>query len=129
MVVDSSAIIAILFGEPESDRFSKLILQADKRLLSAVNHFEASIVADAASKSRDGPTIDDLFAALSLQIVPVAEVDSGIARIAYQRFGKGNHPARLNMGDCFAYALAKLSGEPLLFKGTDFLQTDVKSVT
>lgn len=125
MVVDTSAVVAILRGEPEGDVFQQKIDAADVRLLSAANLVECSIVVG----NRFGqPGLDhlDLFIeAAGLEIVPVDREQALAARQAYRRFSKGLHPAGLNFGDCFAYALSQTSGEPLLFKGNDFHHTDV----
>lgn len=125
MVIDTSALVAILSGEPEQQPFIDAIERADLRLLSAATLVEASIVI----ASRYGPAgLHDLDRLLERADVQVTEVDAEqarTARAAWQRYGKGRHPAALNFGDCFSYALAVTRGEPLLFKGQDFGQTDV----
>ena len=127
MIVDSSALIAIIFGEPEG---AVLLdgLMSDTPRMSAATYFETGMVID--RKAEDDFAVQ-AFARLLLltrvEIVPVTRTHADIARAAYRRFGKGNHPASLNFGDCFAYALARQTGEPLLFKGTDFSQTDIVS--
>ncbi len=128
MIVDSSALIAIILREPEAEIFAAILLASQRNRISAANYLEAAIVADARVQqdSRIG-AYDDLVASVRLEIEDVTVRRAGDARAAYRRFGKGYHPARLNFGDCFAYALAKESGEPLLFKGNDFAQTDVIS--
>ncbi|MBA4159683.1 MAG: type II toxin-antitoxin system VapC family toxin [Gemmatimonadetes bacterium] len=126
MVVDTSAVIAILFAEPMADRLEDAILGSPRPALSAASLAEASIVA---LVRRDEPAereLDLLLARHRLQIVPVTEHHAGIAREAYRQFGKGRHPAGLNFGDCFSYALARTLGEPLLFTGEDFSRTDVE---
>jgi ribonuclease VapC len=125
MVVDSSALLAIMFLEPEAQRFTQLIQASRAPLLSAANFLEASILVE----SRRGIAKRDLFdtfvAESGIRLQPVTRAQAVIARDAYRRFGKGNHPAGLNFGDCFAYALAKERNLPLLFKGEDFTRTDL----
>ena len=124
MVLDTSALVAILTGEPEQVAFIAAIEGADTCLLSAASYVEASIVLEV----RHGPggvqVLDRLLEQAGCEIVAVDAEQARIARSAFQRFGKGRHPAGLNFGDCFAYALAVARGEPLLFKGNDFPQTD-----
>ena len=127
MIVDSSALVAILFNEPEAAEFARLMMREPCRI-SAANYFEAGMVVD--RKTRDEiprQAFDTLVATTRLEIVDVTREQADEARMAYRRFGKGYHEARLNFGDCFAYALAKQSGEPLLFKGHDFSRTDIVS--
>ena len=125
MIVDSSAVLAILFKEPERDVFATALSEAGVRLVSSVNAFEAAVVVS----SRKGPSgireLDLLFHHAGLEIVSFTESHLRLAREAYERYGKGRHPAGLNLGDCCAYALARHSGETLLFKGDDFTRTDV----
>ncbi len=125
MVIDTSAILAILFKEPERDDFATAMGRADVRLVGSVTTLESAIVVLA----RKGPAglreLDLLLHTVSLDVVPFSEEHVALAREAYERFGKGRHPARLNFGDCCSYALARHSGEPLLFKGDDFARTDV----
>jgi ribonuclease VapC len=125
MVIDSSALIAILRGEPEQKAFEAAIASANVRLMSAVTKLEASIVAIGSGPIEGAQDIDELLAILSVTIVPFEEHQADIARDAFARFGKGRHRAGLNFGDCAAYALAMAEAEPLLFKGTDFGATDV----
>ncbi len=125
MVVDTSALLAVLFDEPEAEVFARAIARAEVARVSAANLLEAGIVADCPTDARTGRPLDALVADLRVRIEPVTEEQVRIARQAYLDFGRGNHPAKLNFGDCFAYALAKVSGEPLLFKGDDFGQTDI----
>jgi ribonuclease VapC len=125
VIVDTSALIAIVFGEPDAERYVAALPPGQPSAISAATWFEASILAmqfsdEAAQGLRD--TLDWIFP----EIVPVTHDQMLIARDAYARFGKGRHKAALNFGDCFAYALAKERDEPLLFKGNDFAQTDVK---
>ncbi len=124
MVIDSSAIIAILRLEPEVEKFAKAISSDPVRLLSAATVVEIGILLIARSDSAYAE-FEQLVADIEIEIVPVDEQQSRIALDAFRRYGKGRHPARLNYGDCFTYALAKLTGEPLLFKGNDFSQTDI----
>lgn len=124
MVIDSSAMIAILRLEAEAEKFAKAISSDPVRLLSAATMVEIGILLIAHSDSAY-QEFEQLVADIEIEIVPVDEQQSRIALDAFRRYGKGRHPARLNYGDCFSYALAKLTGEPLLFKGNDFSQTDV----
>jgi ribonuclease VapC len=128
MIIDASAIIAILRGEPDADFFARKIADATSRRVSAVNLVEAAVVIDASRDPIASRRFDDLLEAASVSIEPVTGRQAIIAREAYRDFGKGSgHPAKLNFGDCFAYALAKNLGEPLLFKGNDFTHTDIAS--
>jgi len=125
MIVDSSAVVAILRMEPEAAAFAASIAGANTRI-SAVNYVEAAVVMDSAGDPIVSRRFDDLIGQGAMAIEPVTEEQAHLARAAYHDFGKGSgHPARLNFADCFAYALAKASREPLLFKGNDFLHTDV----
>jgi ribonuclease VapC len=126
MVIDSSALVAILFGEPQADRFVDAIAGAEPRLMSAANLLEAALVVDNQLGSAAGRQLDRFVEQARIEIAPVTERQVSIARQAYLDYGRGNHPAKLNFGDCFAYALAKATGEPLLFKGDDFAHTDIK---
>lgn len=128
MVIDSSAILAILLGEPELHEFNRMIGADPVRLVSAVTMAEAGIVLDSRKGPGVKPDFDAWVRAAGLEIRPVDEAQAALARAAYRRFGKGIHPARLNLGDCFSYALAKHTGQPLLFKGNDFTQTDIRRV-
>jgi ribonuclease VapC len=125
MVVDSSALLAILQDEPERRRFNEAIEAAAERLLSVATFVEVSIVIDA----RYGPPglhhVDLFLDRADIELVDVDAEQARIARDAYSRFGKGRHPAGLNFGDCFSYALAHTRGLPLLFKGEDFARTDL----
>jgi ribonuclease VapC len=125
MVIDTSALIAILRGEPEQQSFRTAIIGADVRLVSAVSKLEASMVAIGSGPAEGAQDIDDLLASLSIQVVPFDEHQANIACDAFARFGKGRHRAALNFGDCAVYALAQAEAEPLLYKGTDFGATDV----
>lgn len=128
MIVDSSALIAIILLEPEAEAFAAALVASPRNRISAANYLEAAIVAD--GRVQLGSRIeayDELIAAARLEIEDVTAQRATQARAAYRSFGKGYHKARLNFGDCFAYALAKETGEPLLYKGNDFAQTDVIS--
>jgi ribonuclease VapC len=125
MVIDTSALAAIFFHEPERDHFRSAILAANRRLISAATMLETGIVLERRRGEGAGREFD-LFAVRGLQIVTVDAEQVELARSAWRRFGKGRHPAALNFGDCFAYALAKTSGEPILAKGTDFSLTDIQ---
>ena len=127
MIIDTSALIAILRDEPEATSCARAIANALTRRISAANFLEAAIVIDASRDPIASRRFDDLCQEARLIIEPVTEAQARIAREAYRDFGKGSgHPAGLNFGDCFAYALAKSTGEPLLFKGNDFNRTDVE---
>jgi len=127
MVVDTSALAAILFDEPERRWFNERIEADPTRLISAATLLESGIVIEGRSGEAGGRELDLLVHRAGFEIVPVDADQVEIARAAYRRFGRGNHPAALNFGDCFAYALAKSTGEPLLFKGDDFARTDLVS--
>jgi ribonuclease VapC len=127
MILDTSALIAILRLEAEAPEFAKLIEQAAQRGISAVSYVEAGAVIDSSKDPIASRRLDELIEAAQIAIEPVTEAQARIARQAYRDFGKtSGHPAKLNFGDCFSYALAKSNCEPLLFKGQDFSQTDVK---
>ncbi|MCK1314483.1 MULTISPECIES: type II toxin-antitoxin system VapC family toxin [unclassified Bradyrhizobium] len=126
MIVDTSALIAILRKEPEAQRCALAIETHPIRRMSAANFVEAAVVIDASRDPIASRRFDELMKEAQISIEPVTETQAQIAREAYRDFGKGSgHPAKLNFGDCFAYALAKSTGEPLLFKGDDFVHTDV----
>jgi ribonuclease VapC len=128
MVIDSSAVMAILLAEPEAETMANAIGQDPKRLMSAVNALESGIVIEAKKGESGGREFDLLLHHAGIEIVPMTPEQYVLARSAWRTFGKGRHPAGLNMGDCCACALAKHSGEPLLFKGDDFGRTDVAAV-
>ncbi len=127
MVIDSSAIVAILLGEPEAQAFIRTIASAPKRLVAAFTALEAAVVIEARKGPAGGRELDLLFHEAGIDLVGMDVEQVALAREAYRRFGKGRHPAGLNLGDCCAYALAVQCGEPLLFKGDDFSKTDVTS--
>ena len=126
MIVDSSALLAILRAEPEATDCAQAIEAATLRRVSAANFLETAIVIDGSRDPIASRRFDDLLRVGEFLIEPVTEEQARIAREAYRDYGKGTgHPAQLNFGDCFAYALAKVTGEPLLFKGNDFSRTDL----
>jgi len=128
VIVDTSALIAILRDEPDAATFAEAIAAAPAVLLSAANYVELGAVIDSARDPVASRRVDELLDVAEIEIEPVTQAQARRARDAYRDFGKGSgHPAALNFGDCFAYALATDLGEPLLFKGTDFAQTDVES--
>ena len=128
MIVDTSAIIAILQNEPETVALGKALTTAAVCRISPVNYVEAAIIADNNTNPALRRKLDDLLRDVPISMETVTPKQAEIARQAYRDFGKGRHKARLNLGDCFAYALAKDRGEPLLFKGDDFRHTDVEPV-
>jgi len=129
MIIDASAIIAILREEPEARSCAEAIANASSRRVSAVNYVEAAVVIDGSRNPIASRRFDDLLREAQLIVEPVTGEQARIAREAYRDFGKGSgHPAGLNFGDCFAYALAKATGEPILFKGDDFILTDLSPV-
>jgi ribonuclease VapC len=136
MILDTSALIAILRFETEAPEFARIIASAAESAaqsaaqprISAVSYVEAAAVIDGSKDPIASRRFDELIEAAQIAIEPVTEAQARIARQAYRDFGKtSGHPAKLNFGDCFSYALAKSKGEPLLFKGQDFSRTDVKS--
>ena len=128
MVIDTSAIIAVLLNEPNAIGIAQAIESGSPRLLSAANLLEASMVIESRKGEAGGRELDLLLYRAGIEIVAVDQDQVEIARLAWRRFGKGRHPAGLNYGDCFAYALCKATGQPLLFKGKDFSQTDIATV-
>lgn len=128
MVVDTSAVIAILLGEPETESFVRALANDPKKMISAFNALESAIVIEAKKGAAGGRELDLLFHRARIEIIPLNNDQVELALSAWRKYGKGNHPAGLNIGDCCAYALAKYSGEPLLFKGNDFNKTDVRFV-
>ncbi len=128
MTLDTSAVLAILQDEPERSQFVSSIEQASRRLMSAVSVLEAAMVLEGRRGEDAGVDLDLFLLRASVETVPFDAEQLHLARSAFRRFGKGRHTAGLNFGDCAAYALAQCSGEPLLFKGTDFAATDVPRV-
>jgi ribonuclease VapC len=129
MIVDSSAIIAVLRDEPDAAAISEALQRASLCRMSAVTYTEAAIVTDSNQNPVLSRRFDDLLRGVKMRIESVTPRQAEIARYAYRDFGKGRHKAGLNLGDCFAYALAKEAGETLLFKGDDFCYTDIESAT
>lgn len=128
MIVDSSVLVEIALNEPEADRLSSVLLADASPRISAANLLETWMVIDRREIPEAGPVLDDTIRRAALMVEPVTEAQVAIARDAWRRYGRGSgHPARLNYGDCFAYALARERNEPLLFIGNDFAQTDVTS--
>ena len=126
MIVDTSAIVAILRDEPDADRYGSALAQAAEVLISAGTYIETAVVIDSNRDPVLSGRLDDLLAAAQVTVEPVTIRHAELARRAYRDFGKSSgHPAGLNFGDCFAYALAKSTGETLLFKGNDFGHTDI----
>ena len=129
MIIDTSAIIAILRNEREAAFCARAIADANNRRVSAVNYVEAAVVIDASDDPIASRRFDEFVKMAQISIEAVTQTHAQIARNAYRDFGSGSgHPAKLNFGDCFAYALAKSMDEPLLFKGNDFIHTDITSV-
>lgn len=127
MIIDASALLAVLFDEPDADIFNRAISDSlDELAISPINYVEAAIRADKRGKET-AAALDEIMTVGAIKFAEVTRDQTLLAREAYQQFGKGNHPARLNLGDCFAYALSKARSEPLLFKGDDFRKTDVEA--
>lgn len=127
LVIDTSALLAILLQEAEAQSFFQKIVAFESRIMSAANYLECSLRVDYTNNILASQAFDDLFKKLRIKIADVTEEQARIARSANQAYGKGStHPAKLNFGDCFAYALAKDLDCPLLFKGNDFIHTDLK---
>jgi ribonuclease VapC len=128
VIVDASALLAILLEEPERDAMEDaLAIDTDWHEMSPVNYLEAVVWVDRWPAPRKSAELDPLMAELGIRITTVTPEQAYLAREAYQKFGRGNHPAKLNLGDCFAFALAKARSEPLLFKGDDFRLTDIEA--
>ena len=124
MIVDTSAVLAVLFSELDARRYATAILTASPCRMSVANLLEASIVIG--SRGVADAKLDAFIEEAEIELVPVTPEQVEAARDAWRRYGKGRHAAALNFGDCFAYALARTTGEPLLFKGDDFLLTDME---
>lgn len=126
MIVDSSAIVAVIKDEPDADEIIRLLVDATGTTMSAATYVETAVVVDGARNPVASRRLDELLEAMAIDVVPFTPRQAGIARRAYADYGKGSgHPAGLNLGDCFAYALASDTREPLLFKGHDFGHTDI----
>jgi len=128
MVLDTSALLALLLDEPEAEPFRVAVEDDETRLVSVGTLLETALVIESRKGEAGGRELDLLVASAAMTIVPVDADQMAEARRAYRRFGKGRHAAALNFGDLFAYALARTSGEPLLFKGEDFARTDISRV-
>jgi ribonuclease VapC len=129
MVIDTSAIVAIFFNEPDAQYYRVRIADDALRLISAATLLEASMVIEGRFGEAGGAELDLWLHKAKVDVVVVTAEHADQARRAWRRFGKGRHPAGLNYGDCVSYALAALTGEPLLFKGNDFSQTDVQAIS
>lgn len=127
MIIDTSAMVAILYREPEAEAFVQLIHAADACRISVASYVELSIVVDSQLGPEGMRQAEAFLRRAGITVEPVTVEQGELARQAFLDFGKGRHKAGLNFGDCFAYALAKATGEPLLFKGKDFSQTDIKT--
>jgi ribonuclease VapC len=125
MVIDSSAILAALFGEPEAPRLLRILASPEPKLMSAVGHLEAAIVVEARKGAVGAKAYASLLAEAGIEVIAFDSSQAEVALDAWRRYGKGRHPAALNMGDCAAYALSAIANEALLFKGDDFAKTDV----
>jgi ribonuclease VapC len=125
VIVDTSAMLAILLVEADAELYATALRNAEFCRLSAATFVELSMVAEAGSGDSGIRMCDELLRGNEIIIEPFTELQARAARMAFSNYGKGRHPAGLNLGDCFSYALAKVSGEPLLFKGNDFRKTDV----
>jgi len=125
MIVDTSALVAILMLEPEAVRFARSVASSPVARMSAAGYVEAGMVVDRKGTASARSLLDDFIAEHSILIEPVTADQARAARRAYDLFGKGRHPAALNFGDCFSYALAKAYREPILYKGVDFSKTDL----
>jgi len=128
VVVDTSALIALLGMEAEAARVAAALESEATRLISAATVVETGLVIESRYGAQGGRELDLLIAKAELSIQPVTAEQAEVPREAWRRYGKGRHPAGLNFGDCFSYALARTSGEPLLFKGDDFIHTDITAV-
>jgi ribonuclease VapC len=126
MILDTSAVSAIFFGEPDGEHYMQMIYDADCCRISAANFVELCLVIEGQLGPEAGRQLDMFFRRAEIVIEAVTVEQAHLARQAFLDFGKGRHPAQLNFGDCFAYALAKAMGEPLLFKGLDFGKTDIR---
>lgn len=127
MIIDTSAILSILFREEDAARFDRAISGAAPLRISAITLVEAAMVAEARGGFGAGQDLDAFLERTRIEVVPVTREHAAAARDAWRCYGKGNHPAALNLGDCFVYALARTAGEPVLFKGRDFALTDLEA--
>ena len=127
MVIDTSAVVAILFEEEDQRRYAEAIESASIRLVSAVTRVELSFVVEGRKRVAGRERLERFFALTGADVAAVTPQQATLAISAFRNFGKGRHPAGLNIGDCFSYALARATGHPLLFKGNDFAQTEIQS--
>lgn len=125
MIIDTSALLAVLFGESDAENYARAISEAEVCRISAATFVEISVVVESQTGDAGSRQWDSFFRTAGISIEPVTEEQAHAARQAWSDFGKGRHPAGLNFGDCFSYALSKVSGEPLLFKGQDFRKTGI----
>ena len=126
MIADSSALLAMLFREPDAARLEQAIATTAKCRMPVANALEASIALEGRGGAAAGDELDAFLEITGIELIPGTAEQFIVARRAWRRFGRGNHPAGLNFGDCFAYALAEATGEPRLFNGDDFARTDIK---
>jgi ribonuclease VapC len=129
MIVDSSAVLAIAFQEPEAIRFASAIVQAPKRHISSVNWLETMMAIESRAGIQAADDVLLILAQLAVEALPFDAAHMHEAHEAWRRYGKGRNPASLNLGDCCAYAASKIEGRPLLFKGNDFEKTDVEKAS
>ena len=127
MVIDTSAVVAILFEESDQLRYATAIEAAPMRLVSAVTRVELSFVVEGRKRDAGRERLERFLALIAAEIVAVTPEQATLAIGAFRTFGRGRHPAALNIGDCFSYALASATGYPLLFKGNDFIHTDIRA--
>jgi len=127
MVVDTSAVVAILLREPEADSFAGMVVDSPLRVMSVVTRVELSFVVEGRLREDGRTDLEQLLRDLRIELAAVTPEQAEIAIEAFRRYGKGRHRAGLNIGDCFSYALAKVMDLPLLFKGGDFIHTDIRS--
>ncbi len=128
MVIDTSAVAAILFDEPDAPLFEQAVERDAVRLMSAATFVELSVLVESRLGEAGGRELDLMVYQAGIEVSPLTREQAELARRAFRRFGKGRHPAALNFGNCFSYALAQATGEALLFKGGDFSRTDVAAV-
>jgi ribonuclease VapC len=126
MIVDASALLAVVLDEPDGRRFAELILAAQHARMPAATWFEAALAVDTKGDHLASRRFDDAVRGLGIELIPFTPEHAALAREARRIYGRGRHPARLNFGDCTAYGVAKGEGEALLFKGDDFAQTDIE---
>lgn len=127
MIVDTSSLIAILFGEADAELYARALSTADESSISAANFVETSMIVETQTRAAGSRYFDSFFRRAGIVIEPVTVEHAHLAREAWHDFGKGRHPAGLDFGDCFAYALAKATGQPLQYKGNDFSRTGIVS--